>query len=452
MFTDIVGYSLLAQAKAMKVLEEHRRLVRPTLAMYGGREVKTIGDAFLVEFASAVSAVRCAIEIQRLMSEQNIDKATDGIQVRIGINVGEVIHNENDVYGYAVNVASRIVPLAQPGGILISKQVYDFIWNELDVQIVKVGPVELKHVKVPTEVYRVVPSWQTMGKPLGSSGDGPSISSLIPNLFKLPRPTADGNSPLIHAGFLLNSSEAHILQVTKGLVPRKDPRTGLVLYGALGGYSFLERLMKTKPEDYDSLLQTPSSEIAVWIGSVGFDAPISDLLRVFDATKFGAARVSHHDMHTVLTLADLIGTLRNYSLVSEMRVEEVGSQPQSISPDAGIMEAVKMMLNLRVRRLFTQGRPGEFISNRSVIEFMFTPERLRVISRRPEEWFDAKVSELGTRSAHVVAPGVPLNEAARMIGDEPDDCLISEGGLVISRWDLLMKPWKQGRLSPGTRR
>jgi class 3 adenylate cyclase len=449
MFTDIVDYTLLPQAKALRLLEEHRRLLRPAFANHGGREVKTIGDAFLVEFASAVSAVRCAIEIQRLISEQNTNEMAERIQVRIGINVGEVVHSENDVYGYAVNVASRIVSLAEPGGICISKQVYDFIWNEVDVQIVKVGPVELKNVKIPTEVYRVVPSWQPSGRPLGGRGDGPSISSLIPALFKLHRPVADGNSPLVHAGSILNTSEVHILPVMKGLKPRRDRRTGIVLCGALSGYSFLEKLVKTKPKKYHDLLQTPSKDIAIWIGSVNFGDPISDLLHVFEATKFGAARVSDHDIHTVVTLADLIGAMRNHSLVSDMRVEQVGSQPLSVSSDTEIGEAVKMMLKFRVRRLFPQGRPGEFISSRSVMEFMFTPERLEVARRRPEEWCNAKVSVLGTRSARVVAPGASLNEAARIIGDEPDDCLVSEGGLIISRWDLLMKPWKLGRLSPG---
>ncbi|MGD0146092.1 MAG: adenylate/guanylate cyclase domain-containing protein [Nitrososphaerales archaeon] len=449
MFTDIVGYTLLAPVKAMRLLDEHRRLLRPAFARYEGREVKTIGDAFLVEFASAVSAVRCAIEIQRLVSEQNTGGTTERIQLRIGINVGEVIHSENDVYGYAVNVASRIVSLAEPGGICISKQVYDFIWDEVDIQIDKVGPIELKNVKVPTDVYRVVLSWQAMGKPLGGGGDGPSISSLIPGLFKLHRPIADGNSPLVHTGFVLNTSEVHILPVMKGLRPRRDRRTGLVLYGALSGYSFLEKFMKTKPKDYSDLLRIPSREIAVWIGSVKFDNPISDLLHVFEVTKFGAARVSDRDIHTVVTLADLVGAMRNHSLVSDMRVEQVGSQPLSISSDAEIREAVKMMLKFRVRRLFPQDRPGEFISSRSVIEFMFTPERLQVARRRPEEWCDAKVSVLGTQSARVVAPGAPLNEAARMMGDEPDDCLVSESGLIISRWDLVMKPWKLGHLSPG---
>ena len=449
MFTDIVGYTLLAQATTMKLLEEHRVILRPAFARHGGREVKTIGDAFLVEFASAVSAVRCAIEIQRLMSERNTSKTNEKIEVRIGIHVGEVIHSENDVYGYTVNIASRIVSLSEPGGICISKQVYDFVWNEVDAQIVKMAPAELKNVKVPTDVYQVVSSWRARGKPLGSGGGGPSISSLLPGLFKLPRPIADGNSPLIHAGFVLNTSEVHILPVMKGMRPRRDRRTGLVLYGALGGFSFLEKFMKTKPKDYYGLLRTPSRRVAVWIGSVDFDDSISDLFRVFEATKFGAARVNDHDMHTVVTLADLIGVMRNRMLVSEMRVEEVGSKPVSISPGAEIKEAIMMMLKYRVRRLFPQGRPGVFVSSRSVIDYMFTPERLDVVRRRPDEWCDGSISVLGTRSARVVAPAATLNEAAWMIGDEPDDCLVSEGGLVISRWDLLMKPWKLGRLSPG---
>ena len=449
MFTDIVGYTLLSEATTMKLLEEHRGILRPAFARHGGREVKTIGDAFLVEFASAVNAVRCAVEIQSLLAERNASQTTESIQVRIGIHVGEVIHRERDVYGYTVNMASRIVSLAEPGGICISKQVYDFVWNELDVQIAKMAPAELKNVKVPTELYRVVSSWKARGKPLGRKGGGPTISSILPGVFKLCRPTADGNSPLIHAGLVLNSSEVHILPVTKGIGLRRDGRTGLVLHGGIGGYSFLEKFMKTRPKDYYGLLRTPSKKIAVWIGSVDFGDPIVDLFRAFEVTRFGAAMVNDRDMHTVVTLADLVGAMRNRLLVSEMRVEQVGSQSVSISHDAEVKEAIRMMLKHRVRRLFLQGRPGAFISSRSLIEFMFTPERLRLVRRRPDEWCAAKVSVLSTRTAKVVAPGASLNEAAWMIGEEADDCLVSEGGLVVSRWDLLMKPWTLGRLSPG---
>lgn len=169
MFTDIVGYTALAQTnetKALRLLDEHRKLLRPIFSDHGGREVKTIGDAFLVEFASALEATQCAVEIQRALSERNNRLPPDArVQARLGIHVGEVIADENDVHGDAVNVASRIEPLAEPGGICLTAQVYDHVRNKTELQIVKLGPMELKNIQVPVMVYKIVPSW-------GGSGGG----------------------------------------------------------------------------------------------------------------------------------------------------------------------------------------------------------------------------------------------------------------------------------------
>jgi adenylate cyclase len=157
MFTDIVGYTSLVQKDelgTMKVLQEHRDLLRTIFAKQRGLEVKTIGDAFLVEFDSALNAVACAVEIQKSISARNA-VSSKKLQLRIGIHLGEIIHEDHDVYGDAVNIASRIEPLAEPGGICISGQVYDVIRNKLDVQVVRLGPMDLKNVKIPTEIYRV---------------------------------------------------------------------------------------------------------------------------------------------------------------------------------------------------------------------------------------------------------------------------------------------------------
>src|SRR5713226_1065621 len=112
MFTDMVGYTALSQkneAYSMQLLEEHRRLVRPFFPKHNGREVKTIGDAFLVEFASALEAVRCAFDIQRSLHELNSDRSAETkVLLRVGVHLGDVIHSQNDVYGDAVNIASRI--------------------------------------------------------------------------------------------------------------------------------------------------------------------------------------------------------------------------------------------------------------------------------------------------------------------------------------------------------
>jgi class 3 adenylate cyclase/tetratricopeptide (TPR) repeat protein len=197
MFTDIVGYTSLSQkneALAMRLLEEHRSLVRPYFPKYNGREVKTIGDAFLVEFASALEAIRCAFDIQQSVHEMNNGRPQDRqVQIRIGIHVGDVIHSQNDVYGDAVNIASRIEPLAVPGGICVSQQVYDQVQNKFEFPLESLGKKELKNVGEPVEVFRVVPPWE---KSTGVEAYPPNRIAILPFASFSPDPNdgffADG--------------------------------------------------------------------------------------------------------------------------------------------------------------------------------------------------------------------------------------------------------------------
>jgi adenylate cyclase len=157
MFTDIVGYTAMSQEnepEALDKLREHRELIRPIFASHGGREVKTIGDAFLVEFASALAATRCAADIEDALRRYNIGKPK-ALQVRIGIHVGDVVREDEDVYGDTVNVASRIVQLAENGGTCISQQVYDQVRNKVPFRFAKLETPNLKNVSVPIDVYRL---------------------------------------------------------------------------------------------------------------------------------------------------------------------------------------------------------------------------------------------------------------------------------------------------------
>jgi adenylate cyclase len=159
MFTDLVGFTRLGQQDeeaALRLRREHQTLLRPLFRSYGGREVKTLGDGFLVEFASAVDSVRCAVEIQRRLAQRNaLAASADRIVLRIGIHAGDVVEEDGDIVGDAVNVASRIEPLAEPGGISVSATVYEQVRNKLPLQLERMGPRKLKNVEEAVEIYRV---------------------------------------------------------------------------------------------------------------------------------------------------------------------------------------------------------------------------------------------------------------------------------------------------------
>src|SRR6266576_3960639 len=169
MFTDMVGYSALNQRDeklAQELLEEHRRLLREIFPRFNGTEIKTIGDAFLVEFGSALEAAQCAIEIQRTLAKRNADASADRqIQVRIGVHIGDVVHRGGDVYGDGVNIASRIESIAGPGGICVSMDVERQIRNALEARFEKLPPIELKNVQVPMDLFRIVLPWETKALP-----------------------------------------------------------------------------------------------------------------------------------------------------------------------------------------------------------------------------------------------------------------------------------------------
>jgi TolB-like protein/class 3 adenylate cyclase/thioredoxin-like negative regulator of GroEL len=165
MFTDMVGYSALSQRDsklALELLQEHREILREIFPRFHGTEIKTIGDAFLVEFNSALEAAQCAIEIQRTLAHRDADAPAERqIQLRIGIHIGDVIHRENDVYGDGVNIASRIEPLASPGGICLSMDVERQIRNAVETRFEKLAPTELKNISVPMDLFRIVLPWET---------------------------------------------------------------------------------------------------------------------------------------------------------------------------------------------------------------------------------------------------------------------------------------------------
>ena len=164
MFTDLVGYSELSQENeelAVELLERHRKIVREILPEHGGNEIKTIGDAFLIEFSSSIRAVKCAAEIQsRFFSYNNLQNKEKQIQLRIGIHLGDIMQDGDDIIGDGVNIASRIEPKAKSGGICISGQIYDQVFNKVDFSFEELKDVNLKNIQQNIRLYHILLPWE----------------------------------------------------------------------------------------------------------------------------------------------------------------------------------------------------------------------------------------------------------------------------------------------------
>ena len=166
MFTDTVGFTASTQANeghTLEMLRQQGDLLRPIVAIHQGREIKSTGDGFLVEFDSALKAVQCAVNIQRRIHERNSEGGQSPIRVRIGVHLGDVVQNGGDILGDAVNLAARIEPLAEPGGVCVSGAVFDQVRTKVADRFEKLEPKSLKGVELPLDVYRVIPSWEGSG-------------------------------------------------------------------------------------------------------------------------------------------------------------------------------------------------------------------------------------------------------------------------------------------------
>ena len=163
MFTDMVGYSAMVQkieSLALALLQEHRKILRPIFPKHNGKEVETAGDAFFVEFKSALEAAQCAVEIQKVLHERNSKVEPEKqILIRIGLHVGDVVHMGKHVHGDGVNIAARLEPHSAPGGICLSEDVYRQIHNKIELPLSNLGTKNLKNIKTPIDIYSIDLPW-----------------------------------------------------------------------------------------------------------------------------------------------------------------------------------------------------------------------------------------------------------------------------------------------------
>jgi len=157
---DVAGYSRLVgddeEGTLTRLRVLRRELIDPEIAAHRGRVVKVMGDGILIEFASAADAVRCALAVQRGMAVAADEPAERRLRYRVGINVGDVLAEGDDILGDAVNIAARLEAIAEPGGVCLSAAAYEQIRGKLDIEVDDMGEQDLKNIARPLRAYRVV--------------------------------------------------------------------------------------------------------------------------------------------------------------------------------------------------------------------------------------------------------------------------------------------------------
>jgi class 3 adenylate cyclase/pimeloyl-ACP methyl ester carboxylesterase len=264
---DVAGYSALMgadEARTVCDLKGHQAVVLPMIGEFGGRVINTAGDGFLAEFASVVNAVECAVAIQKTMAERNASIApARRMQLRIGVNIGDIISDNARIYGDGINIAARLESIAEPGGIFLSRQVHEQVENKLALSFRSLGPLSLKNISKPVEVFAV--------ESLGGSRD--SLDAVPANIkqeinycraadgVRLAYAIAGSGPPLVKTANWMNHLE----------YDWESPVWRHLLRGLASGY----RLIR-----YDAR----GNGLSDWdVAEVSLDAWVSDLESVVDA-------------------------------------------------------------------------------------------------------------------------------------------------------------------------
>ena len=282
--------------------------------------------------------------------------------------------------------------------------------------------------------------------------ESPKISELLPNTFSVSNLIVTGTDPLIFSARVLLLEEAQMLPIIEDLKPKIDPETKVRKYATIGGYSFLESIFRAQPSDYHKILWSRCADMPTWIGSVRFSNTLEELLKVFENTKFGDVVVEdqNNEKQALVSLEEVVSLYRVARISSDLRAVDVGSKKISISSDSTISECLRLMFEKHVRRLFIpNGRDAklEFVSARDLIRFLLSPERLELVKSEPEQWLNEIMENVPGGEARSVADDVTINQASKLIGERIDDCLVCrESDKVVSRWDLVMKPWTRGKM------
>ena len=290
---DVAGYSRLMgqdDSRTLAALKAHRReLIDPKIAEYSGRIVKTTGDGLLLEFPSVVEAVRCAVDVQRGMAERNADVPPERrLEFRVGINVGDIIIDGDDIFGDGVNVAARLEGLADPGGIFVSRVVRDEVLHKLSFAFEDLGAQQVKNIAQPVEVYRV--DWKAgvvpkSYAPLATAGAGPLSIVVLP----FQNFTGDANQEYVADGLTVSLTadlsrirEAFIVTAATAFAYKGKPVTAQQVGKELGVHFVLQGSAQRSGTKIRITTQLADATSNAQLWSESFEGDESDLFALQD--------------------------------------------------------------------------------------------------------------------------------------------------------------------------
>ena len=338
MFTDMVGYTKVSQSdegRAISLLDDQRGIVRELLQQYGGREVKTIGDAFLVEFSSSLSAVNCAVAIQESVRRRNSEQPVENqISLRVGVHLGEVLERNGDIYGDAVNVASRIEPLAPPGGICVSRQVHEMVSNKSNLMFKSLGRRELKNVPEPLEVYSLVMSWEDRSGQRMQSAVPADRVAVLPFVNISPVPNDEYFADGLTEELITRLSQVGGLKViarTSVMNYKKKEMNASEIGAALGAGTLVEGSVRKAGARIRVSVQVIDSNTEEHRWSTNYDRNLDDIFAVQSEI---ASRVTESLPGSIMKLPaqrDLSGTENIEAYTAFLRARELIREPGEAS-------------------------------------------------------------------------------------------------------------------------
>jgi CBS domain-containing protein len=276
---------------------------------------------------------------------------------------------------------------------------------------------------------------------------GVSLARLFPDLFSMPRPITTPDVPVIVAASVLSIYDAPMLPIVKVGDSPTIMKDGVELFQAIGSQPIIRLLTATRPSEYYKILWKSCETTSIWIGSLGFDDTLDKLLRVFELTGFGDAKVDAPPSPPALvTLTEVASLYRERKLKCQLSVKDVASPAVFVDPETPLVEAMNTMCEKKIRRLFLSGKAGRFVSDRNILAFLFSPKGLKIARDSPDFWTDLRISEMDSKTARPISPDAKVEDVGRMLEAGRDVFMLSDELSLVSRWDLVMKPWKAGKL------